>query len=105
MNLAVQILMITTIKRHIAISTEVGLVLFLIIVLMTCPHLNDPPHKFWICISKTDAKIKSAHCNCVAGMSQSCNHVTALRFRVEAAVRPIHHVPQNLVNGFLIAKL
>ena len=34
-------------------------------------RLNDPPHKLWICISKTDAKIKSAHCNCMAGMSQS----------------------------------
>ena len=50
-------------------------------------RLNDPPHKLWICISKTDAKIKSAHCNCMAGMSQSCNHVAALLFRVEAAVR------------------
>ena len=50
-------------------------------------RLNDPPHKLWICISKADAKIKSAHCNCMAGMSQSCNHVAALLFRVEAAVR------------------
>ena len=36
--MAVQILMITRIQRHIAISTEVGLVLFLIIALMTYPR-------------------------------------------------------------------
>ena len=69
------------------------------IILMTCPctafcnltvvHQNvyDPPHKLWICISKTDTKINSTHCNCMAGMSQICNHFAALLFRVKAALR------------------
>ena len=29
----------------------------------------------------------SAHCTCMAGLSQTCNHVAASLFRIEAAVR------------------
>ena len=50
-------------------------------------RLNDPPHKLWICIQKKGAKIQCAHCSCMAGMSQTCNHVAAALFRVEAAIR------------------
>ena len=35
-----------------------------------------------------DGVIKSAHCDCMAGMSETCNHVAVLLFRVESAVRP-----------------
>ncbi len=49
--------------------------------------LRDPPHKLWACVSKKDAVIKSAHCNCMAGMSGTCLHVAAMLYRVEAAVR------------------
>ena len=47
-------------------------------------RLNDPPHKLW---AKKQAKIMSVHCSCMAGMSGTCNHVAAMFFRVEAAVR------------------
>ena len=50
-------------------------------------RLNDPPHKLWICAEKKTGKIQCAHCSCMAGMSQTCNHVAAALFRVEAAVR------------------
>nr|XP_047137366.1 uncharacterized protein LOC105843266 [Hydra vulgaris] len=49
--------------------------------------INDPFHKLWIIINKKTAKIISAHCTCLAGLSQTCNHVAASLFRIEAAVR------------------
>ena len=50
-------------------------------------RLNDPPDKLWACILKKSSKVLSAYCSCMAGMSGTCNHVAALLFRVEAAVR------------------
>ena len=50
-------------------------------------RLQYPPHKLWICLKKSDAKIQCAHCSCIAGMSQTCNHIAAALFRVEAAIR------------------
>ena len=50
-------------------------------------RLRDTPHKVWVCVLKSDHTIKTAHCSCMAGMSATCNHVAALLFRVEAAVR------------------
>ena len=32
-------------------------------------------------------KIRYCHCACMASMSQSCNHVAAAMYRIEAAVR------------------
>ena len=32
-------------------------------------------------------KIRSCHCTCMAGMGQSCNHVAAAMYSIEAAVR------------------
>ena len=55
-----------------------------------CRHsesLNSPPHKLWAIIVKKDAKIKAAHCDCMAGMSGTCLHIAGMLFRVEAAVR------------------
>ena len=48
--------------------------------------INNPFHKFWLIVEKT-GKIRACHCTCMAGMGQSCNHVAAAMFRVEAAVR------------------
>ena len=50
-------------------------------------RLNDPPHKLWVCAEKKTGKIQCAHCTCMAGLSQACNHVTACLFRVETAIR------------------
>lgn len=50
-------------------------------------RLNDPPHKLWVCVLKGESnRIMSAHCTCMAGMSETCNHIAALLFRVDAAV-------------------
>ena len=54
-----------------------------------CRHLqsiNNPFHKCWLIVEKT-GKIRASHCTRMAGMGQSCSHVAAATFRVEAAVR------------------
>ncbi|XP_057290858.1 uncharacterized protein LOC130613546 [Hydractinia symbiolongicarpus] len=48
--------------------------------------INDPFHKLWLILEKS-GKIMSCHCTCMAGMSQTCNHVAAALYRIEAAVR------------------
>ena len=71
-------------------------------------RLNDPPHKLWACILKKQAKIMSVHFSCMAGMSGTCNHVAAIFFRVEAAVRLGLTNPActtKVVNGYLSVKL
>ena len=50
-------------------------------------RLNDPYHDMWMAIEKETGKVTCAYCNCAAGLSQTCNHVAAMLFRVEAAVR------------------
>jgi len=50
-------------------------------------RLNDPPHTPWISINKTTTAVINAHCTCMAGLGESCSHVAALLFKVEAAVR------------------
>ena len=50
-------------------------------------RINDVPHKLWICIQKLSGKSMSSHCTCMAGMIQTCNHVGAALFRIEAASR------------------
>ncbi|XP_065069462.1 uncharacterized protein LOC135694584 [Rhopilema esculentum] len=50
-------------------------------------RINDVPHKLWLCLSKESGKIITTHCTCMAGMSQTCNHVAAALFRIESASR------------------
>jgi len=55
-----------------------------------CRHsqsINNPFHKMWIILEKKTSRIRACHCTCMAGMGQTCNHVAAAMFRVEAAVR------------------
>ena len=49
-------------------------------------RINEINHKLWIIMEKSD-KIRSYHCTCMAGMNQSCNHVAAAMYRIEATVR------------------
>ena len=48
-------------------------------------NLNDPFHKLWITLEKS-AKIQSRYCTCMADMDETCYHVAAAMFGVEAAV-------------------
>lgn len=49
--------------------------------------IHDPYHALWLVIEKKNVKIRACHCTCMAGMGQSCNHVAAAMYRIEAAVR------------------
>lgn len=40
----------------------------------------------WL-ILKKDGTVESAHCNCMAGLGESCTHVAATLFAIEAAVK------------------
>ena len=50
-------------------------------------RINDIPHKLWVYIQKQSGKVVSSHCTCMAGMAQTCNHVAAALFRLEASCR------------------
>ncbi|XP_071796257.1 uncharacterized protein [Asterias amurensis] len=42
--------------------------------------------KVWVA-AKDDGNILTAHCTCMAGMVETCSHITAVLFAVEAAIR------------------
>ena len=47
--------------------------------------MNDVPLHPWI-ISEKSGIIVCAHCNCMAGLGESCSHVGAVLFHIECAV-------------------
>ena len=51
-----------------------------------CPsqRIRDDPHEVWICIEgpKTDCRIVTSWCTCIAGSGEACNHVIALLYKV-----------------------
>lgn len=53
---------------------------------MHSQRLSEPPLTAWV-ILKSSGEVSSAHCTCMAGVAESCTHVGALLFKVEATVR------------------
>ncbi|XP_046585019.1 uncharacterized protein LOC124291985, partial [Haliotis rubra] len=49
-------------------------------------HLNEAPLQPWF-ITDDAGTVLSAHCNCMAGLGESCSHVASMMFPVEAIVR------------------
>ncbi|XP_003730120.1 uncharacterized protein LOC115928222 [Strongylocentrotus purpuratus] len=49
-------------------------------------RLNDAAHSPWVATDNT-GQVVAAHCTCMAGLGESCSHVAAVLFKVEAAVR------------------
>lgn len=47
---------------------------------------NDPPLKPWVILT-CEGHVLCAHCTCMAGIAESCTHVGALLFAIEATVR------------------
>lgn len=43
--------------------------------------MNESPLKAWI-FASMNGKINFAHCNCLAGLSETCSHVAAICFAV-----------------------
>ena len=54
-----------------------------------CPsqRIRDDPHEIWICIKgpKTDCRIVTSWCTCIAGSGEACDHVIALLYMVNYA--------------------
>ena len=49
-------------------------------------HVNEPLLQVWV-ICEDDGAINSAHCTCMAGLSEVCSHVGAILFYLESAFR------------------
>ena len=49
--------------------------------------LNEKHHKTWVLLEKEIGSICSAGCTCMAGLGQCCNHVAALLFKIEDAIK------------------
>lgn len=43
--------------------------------------MNETPLKAWL-LASMDGQIHCAHCNCLAGLSETCSHVAAICFAV-----------------------
>lgn len=48
--------------------------------------LCEKPLKPWVIIEQ-DGTVLTAHCNCMAGIAESCSHIAAVLFTVDASVR------------------
>ena len=49
-------------------------------------RLNERPHQAWVALTVNEATVIAAHCSCMAGLGESCSHIAALLFKIEAAV-------------------
>ncbi|XP_049459045.1 uncharacterized protein LOC125905196 [Epinephelus fuscoguttatus] len=52
---------------------------------MHSQRLNEAPLKAWVILSSTGV-VRAAHCTCMAGVGETCTHIGALLFKVEATV-------------------
>ena len=48
-------------------------------------RLNEAPLQHWF-ICGEDGKVITAHCNCMAGLGETCFHLASIMFFVEATV-------------------
>lgn len=53
---------------------------------MHLQRLNKPPLKPWVIVSGSGT-VECAHCTCMAGVAETCTHVGALLFKLEATVQ------------------
>lgn len=50
-------------------------------------RVSEQPHTPWVAINIASTNVINAHCTCMAGLGESCTHIGALLFKIEAAVR------------------
>ena len=50
-------------------------------------RLNERLHQAWVALTVNEATVIAAHCSCMADLDESCSHIAALLFKIEAAVR------------------
>jgi hypothetical protein len=49
-------------------------------------HLSEKPLTLWI-IAEINGKILAGHCNCKAGLGETCSHVASMLWAIESGVR------------------
>ena len=49
-------------------------------------RVNDKPLEAWVIVS-CDGTVQSAHCTCMAGLSEGCSHIAAILFALEHGSR------------------
>ncbi|XP_071081072.1 uncharacterized protein [Haliotis cracherodii] len=75
------------IVSYVHLSVEDGKAIHIVkSKLMHSQRLNEAPLHPWF-ITDDTGKVLSAHCNCMAGLGESCTHVASVKFAVEAIVR------------------
>ncbi|XP_047141028.2 uncharacterized protein LOC124816062 [Hydra vulgaris] len=47
---------------------------------------TSPNHKPWVALNSL-GNVLTAHCDCMAGLGETCSHVAAMLYKIEAAVR------------------
>ena len=53
---------------------------------MHSQRLNETPLEPWV-IARSSREIVSAHCNCMAGLAETCTHVASLLFCTEISIK------------------
>ena len=49
-------------------------------------RVTEQPHHPWVAVSR-DAKVLTAHCDCMVSLGETCSHIAAVLFKIEAALR------------------
>ncbi|CAM1297977.1 Uncharacterised protein g1989 [Pycnogonum litorale] len=50
-------------------------------------RVNETPHHPWVAVDENETIVIAAHCDCMAGLGESCSHIAGLLFKIEASVR------------------
>lgn len=58
--------------------------------------MNEKPLNPWI-ICHSSGTVASAHCDCIAGLGETCTHVSALLFSIDNVVRPSSSIESKSV--------
>ena len=62
-------------------------------------RISEKPLEPWLIIDKSGA-VQSAHCTCMAGLSEGCSHVAAVLFAMENGTRILHETSLTDVSAY-----
>ena len=72
--------------KVIGTGSVILIYLFIFLQVLHSQSLNKTPLKPWV-IAEKNGIICSAHCTCMAGLGETCTHVSALLFHTDAVIR------------------
>lgn len=79
---------VRTVQHYPVEHKSVGIIAIFKAEVTPSQRVNDECHTPWVALSMNDTvHITAAHCSCMAGLGESCTHIGALLFKIEAAVR------------------